>query len=57
MIAFDSALAMEAARIRAALNLKLYDAALAATAFRIGADAIVTHDRDLGRVRNLRVIS
>ena len=56
-VPLDAELAMEAARIRATLGLKLYDAALVATAFHIGADAIVTHDRDLSRVRGLNVIT
>jgi predicted nucleic acid-binding protein len=46
-----------AARLRAAFRLKLADAIQAATALSINAAALVTHDRDLSRVRSLRIIS
>jgi len=50
-------IAESAARLRATLRLKLADAVQAASALAINADALVTHDRDLRRVRSLRVIS
>jgi predicted nucleic acid-binding protein len=46
-----------AARLRAAFRLRLADSIQAATALSINAAALVTHDRDLSRVRSLRVIS
>jgi len=46
----------EAARLRAVLKLKLADAVQAASALAIGADALVTHDRDFSALRDLRVI-
>jgi predicted nucleic acid-binding protein len=46
-----------AARLRASLRLKLADAVQAASALSINAAALVTHDRDLSRVRSLHVIS
>jgi len=53
----DSNVAERAARLRAQLGLKTPDAVIVASALTIGADAIVTHDRDLERVKGLRVIS
>ena len=50
-------IAQSAARIHAATNLKLADAVQAASALAIGADALVTHDRDFSRVKDLRIIS
>jgi predicted nucleic acid-binding protein len=50
-------LAESAARLRASFRLKLPDAIPAASALAINADALVTHDRDLSRVRSLRVLS
>ena len=50
-------IAENAARLRAALRLKLADAVQAASALAINAAAIVTHDRDFSRVHSLRVIS
>jgi predicted nucleic acid-binding protein len=52
----DAETAESAARLRAALKLKLADAVQAASALAIGADALVTHDRDLSSLRDLRVI-
>ncbi len=48
--------AQAAARLRATLKLKLPDAVQAASALAIGADALVTHDRDFSRLQALRVI-
>lgn len=50
-------IAERAARLRASLGLKLSDAVQVASALAIGAAAIVTHDRDFGRVRALRILS
>jgi predicted nucleic acid-binding protein len=36
--------------------LKLADSVQAASALAIGADALVTHDRDFSAVRNLRIL-
>jgi predicted nucleic acid-binding protein len=41
---------------RSSLKLKLADAVQAASALAIGADALVTHDRDFSALRDLRVI-
>jgi predicted nucleic acid-binding protein len=56
VVDMDAELAESAARLRAALKLKLADAVQAASALAIGADALVTHDRDFSAVRDLRVI-
>jgi len=45
-----------AARLRARFRLKLPDAIQAASALAVGADALVTHDRDFRRIRGLNVI-
>lgn len=45
-----------AARLRPAWKLKLADAVQAASAFAVGADAPVTHDRDFSALRDLRVL-
>lgn len=57
VVPLDAALAEDAARLRARLKLKLPDAIQAAAALAINADALVTHDRDFGRVKALRIIS
>jgi len=49
-------IAETAARLRANLKLKLPDAIQVASALAINADALVTHDRDFGRVKGLRVM-
>ncbi len=53
----DADIAETAARLRATLGLKLPDAVQAASALAIGAAALVTHDRDFSRVRELHVLS
>ena len=53
----DLDIAEGAARLRASLRLKLPDAVQAASALKINAAALVTHDRDFSRVHSLRVIS
>lgn len=57
VVELNAGLAEDAARLRAALNLKLADAIQAASALAINADALVTHDRDFSRVSALRIIS
>lgn len=49
-------IAESAARLRAALGLRLADAVQAASALAINAAALVTNDRKLARVRSLRII-
>jgi predicted nucleic acid-binding protein len=56
VVELDANVAVNAARLRAALGLKFADAVQAASAISIDADAIVTHDRDFSRVRSLRVL-
>jgi predicted nucleic acid-binding protein len=56
-IPLDVDIAASAARLRASLGLKLADAVQAASALAINAAALITHDRDLSRVRALRIIS
>jgi predicted nucleic acid-binding protein len=56
VVNLDSETAESAARLRAALKLKLADAVQAASALAVGADALVTHDRDFSALRDLRVI-
>ena len=50
-------IAEHAARLRARYRLKLPDAVQLASALAINAHAIVTHDRDFGKVRGLRIIA
>lgn len=50
-------IAEQAARLRARLKLKLPDAVQLASALAINAHALVTHDRDFGKVRGLRILS
>lgn len=49
-------IAEQAARLRARYKLKLPDAVQLATALAINADAFITHDRDFGKVRGLRIM-
>jgi predicted nucleic acid-binding protein len=56
VVDLDPETAESAARLRASLKLKLADAVQAASALAIGADALVTHDRDFSALRDLRVI-
>jgi predicted nucleic acid-binding protein len=56
VVDLDPETAESAARLRAALKLKLADAVQAASALAIGADALVTHGRDFSALRDLRVI-
>lgn len=56
VVELDAEIAESAARLRAACKLKLTDAVQGASALAIGADALVTHDRDLSTLRDLRVL-
>jgi predicted nucleic acid-binding protein len=56
VVDLDAETAESAARLRATLKLKLADAVQAASALAVGADALVTHDRDFSALRDLRVI-
>jgi predicted nucleic acid-binding protein len=57
VVDLDSEIAESAARLRASLKLKLADSVQAASALAIGADALVTHDRDFSPLRNLRILT
>jgi len=57
MVDLSPDIAESAARLRASLKLKLPDAIQAASALAIGADALLTHDRDFSRVAGLPVLS
>ena len=56
VVDLDPEIAESAARLRAALKLKLADAVQAASAFAIGADALVTHDRDFSTLSDLIIL-
>jgi predicted nucleic acid-binding protein len=56
VVDLDAEIAESAARLRAACKLKLADAVQAASALAVGADALVTHGRDLSALRDLRVL-
>jgi len=56
VIELNADIAVDAARLRASLKLKLADAVQAASAISINAHALVTHDRDFSRVHTLRVL-
>ena len=56
VVDLDAEIAESTARLRAACKLKLADAVQAASALAIGADALVTHDRDFSALRDLRVL-
>jgi predicted nucleic acid-binding protein len=49
-------IAVSASRLRISCKLKLMDALQAATALEIGAQALVTHDRDFSRFSGLAVL-
>ena len=57
VVALDADIAESAARLRASLGLKLADAVQVASALAIGADALVTHDRDFRRVKSIPILS
>ena len=48
-------IAESAARLRTAAGLRLPDAVQVASALAVGADALVTHDRDFSKVRALPI--
>lgn len=57
VVTLDADIAEVAARLRAGLGLKLADAVQVASALAIGADALITHDRDFRRVKSIPVLS
>ena len=56
VVDLTASIAEAAARLRAAHRLKLPDAVQAASALAIGADALVTHDRDFARLKGLNIV-
>jgi predicted nucleic acid-binding protein len=56
VVELSADIAESAARIRGGLKLKLPDAVQVASALAIGADALMTHDRDFSAVKALRVL-
>lgn len=52
----DAEIAMVAARLRARHRLKLPDAIQVAAALRTGCHALLTHDRDLGNLREILIL-
>ena len=56
MVPVSAEIAVQAARMRAHYRLKLPDAIQLATALDIGAEALVTHDRDFARVKGLTIL-
>ena len=56
VVDLDAEIAESAARLSATCKLKLADAVQAASALTIGADALITHDRDFSALLDLRVL-
>ncbi len=56
VVDLDAEIAESAARLRATCTLKLADAVQAASALAIGADALITHDRDFSALGDLRIL-
>ncbi len=56
VISVSQDIAVSASRLRISCKLKLMDALQAATALEIGAQALVTHDRDFSRFSGLPVL-
>jgi len=56
VVEISAPIAVLAAQLRARFALKLPDAIQVATALDMGADALVTHDRDFSKVRGLSVL-
>jgi predicted nucleic acid-binding protein len=54
--AIDADIALVAARLRIARRLKLPDAIQAAVALHEGCQALVSHDRDFGRIEGLAIL-
>jgi predicted nucleic acid-binding protein len=57
VVSLTADIAESAARFRAGLGLRLADAIQVASAIAVNVDALVTHDRDFSRVKNLTVLS
>lgn len=57
VVSLTADVAESAARFRARYGLAMADAVQAASAIAIGADALVTHDRDFSRIASLRVLN
>lgn len=57
VIGLTAEIAESAARFRAKLGLRMADAIQIASAMAVNADALVTHDRDFSKVRNLTVLA
>lgn len=57
VVPLSTEIAESAARLRGNLKLKLADAVQVASALAIGADALLTHDRDFSAVKSLRVLT
>ena len=56
VVDLDAEIAESAARLRASSKLKLADAIQAASALAIGADALITHDRDFSALQDLPIL-
>lgn len=56
VVSLTADIAESAARFRARLGLRIADAIQVASAMAVNADALVTHDRDFSRIRNLTVL-
>ena len=56
VVELTSEIAEQAARLRARHRLKLPDAVQLASALAVDADVLVTHDRDFGKVRGVRIM-
>lgn len=56
VVALTSDIAESAARFRASLGLRTADAIQVASAIAVGADALLTHDRDFSKVKTLMVL-
>ncbi|MFT4248496.1 MAG: PIN domain-containing protein [Pseudomonas sp.] len=56
VVPVSAGIAVAASRLRIRYGLKLPDAIHLATVLDIGADALVTHDRDFGKVEGLRIL-
>jgi len=57
VVDFTCDIAESAVRLRDKYGLKLPDAIQVASALSINADALVTHDRDFGRVTGMRIFA
>jgi predicted nucleic acid-binding protein len=56
VVDLDADIAESTARLRSALKMKLADAVQAASALAIGADAMISHDRDFSALKDLKVL-